>query len=68
MCIDQVLNFGTHGVERDHAAALSYFRMAAAAGDAEAMAHLGSMCANGYGRGLAGYGVTKQGLGTVTGA
>lgn len=47
--VGQVLNFGTHGVERDHAAALSYFRMAAAAGDAEAMAHLGSMCANGYG-------------------
>ncbi len=46
-----MLNFGTHGVERDHAAALSYFRMAASAGDAEAMAHLGAMFANGYDRG-----------------
>lgn len=45
----QVLNYGTHGVDRDHGAALAYFKLAAAAGDVDAMAHLGAMFANGYG-------------------
>lgn len=39
----QVLNYGTHGVARDHGAALQYFKLAAAAGDVGAMAHLGHM-------------------------
>ncbi|KXZ44261.1 hypothetical protein GPECTOR_70g492 [Gonium pectorale] len=47
--VGQVLNYGTHGVDRDHAAAMAYFKMAAASGDVDAMAHLGSMYANGYG-------------------
>ncbi|GFR40754.1 hypothetical protein Agub_g1365, partial [Astrephomene gubernaculifera] len=68
--VGQVLNYGTHGIDRDHAAALSYFKLAAGvdsasdstagggagsggsecgSGDIDAMAHLGSMYANGYG-------------------
>ncbi|KAG2433559.1 hypothetical protein HYH02_012676 [Chlamydomonas schloesseri] len=47
--VGQVLNYGTHGVDRDHGAALAYFKLAAAAGDVDAMAHLGAMYANGYG-------------------
>ncbi|KAG2498098.1 hypothetical protein HYH03_003856 [Edaphochlamys debaryana] len=47
--VGQVLNYGTHGVDRDHGAALSYFLMAATAGDVDAMGHLGAMYANGYG-------------------
>ncbi|PNW85669.1 hypothetical protein CHLRE_03g197400v5 [Chlamydomonas reinhardtii] len=47
--VGQVLNYGTHGVDRDHGAALAYFKLAAAAGDVDAMAHLGAMFANGYG-------------------
>ncbi len=43
----QVLNFGTHGVERDHRTALTYLRRAAEAGDAQAMGHLAHMLANG---------------------
>ena len=37
----------SHGVERDHAAAVQYLLRAADAGDADAMAHLGHMHANG---------------------
>jgi len=42
----QVLNFGTHGMQRDHAAAMHYLHRASEA-DAEAMGHLGHMHANG---------------------
>jgi SEL1 protein len=47
--VGQVLNYGTHGVQRDHATAKHYFQQAAAADDADAMAHLGHMHANGLG-------------------
>mmetsp|Transcript_12326 Transcript_12326/g.26616 ORF Transcript_12326/g.26616 Transcript_12326/m.26616 type:complete len:777 (-) Transcript_12326:145-2475(-) len=47
--VGQVLNYGTHGVQRDHVQALHYFQRAAEAGDHDAMAHLGHMYANGYG-------------------
>lgn len=47
--IGQLLNFGGHGVERDHAKALQYLTRAAAQGDADAAAHLGHMYANGLG-------------------
>eukprot|EP00878_Enallax_costatus_P015396 GHUV01016127.1.p1 GENE.GHUV01016127.1~~GHUV01016127.1.p1 ORF type:complete len:751 (+),score=236.62 GHUV01016127.1:451-2703(+) len=46
--VGTLLNFGTHGVSRDHAAAAHYLQRAAAAGSDEAMAHLGHM----YGAGL----------------
>ncbi|KAK9818102.1 hypothetical protein WJX72_007209 [[Myrmecia] bisecta] len=39
----------SHGDMRDHEQALRYFRQAAASGDADAMAHLGHMYANGQG-------------------
>ena len=45
--VGQVLNFGLHGVARDHVAASHYLRRAAAAGDGEAAAHLGHMAAAG---------------------
>ncbi|KAG1672527.1 hypothetical protein FOA52_002836 [Chlamydomonas sp. UWO 241] len=47
--VGQVLNYGSHGVDRDHSAALHYLQKAAAAGDIEATAHLGHMHANGHG-------------------
>lgn len=37
----------SHGVARDHAAAVQYLQRAADGGDADAMAHLGHMYANG---------------------
>jgi len=43
----QVLNYGTHGMQRDHEAAMHYLDSASKAGDAEAMGHLGHMHANG---------------------
>lgn len=55
--VGQVLNYGTHGVQRDHAQALHYLQRAADAGDHDAMAHLGHMYANGFG--------TKQDLATA---
>lgn len=47
--VGQVLNYGTHGVAKDHAAASHYLRRAAAAGDGDAAAHLGHMAASGLG-------------------
>lgn len=47
--VGTLLNFGTHGVGRDHVAAAHYLQRAAAAGSEEAMAHLGHM----YGAGEA---------------
>lgn len=49
--VGQVLNYGTHGVQRDHDQALHYLQRAAEAGDHEAMAHLGHMYSNGFGTG-----------------
>lgn len=49
--VGQVLNYGTHGVQRDHAAAMRYLKRAADAGDVVAMAQLGHMHANGMVRG-----------------
>jgi len=46
--VGTLLNFGLHGVNRDHVAAAHYLQRAAAAGNAEAQAHLGHM----YGAGL----------------
>ena len=37
----------SHGAQRDHEAAVRYLRQAAEAGDADAMAHLGHIYANG---------------------
>lgn len=47
--VGRVFNYGSHGVSRDHASALHYLKSAAQGGDAEAMAHLGHMHANGFG-------------------
>jgi SEL1 protein len=47
--VGQVLNAGTHGISRDHSAAAHYLHRAGGAGDAEAMANLGSMYAAGMG-------------------
>lgn len=41
--VGTLLNIGTHGVSRDHVAAAHYLQRAAAAGNDEAMAHLGHM-------------------------
>jgi SEL1 protein len=41
--VGTLLNLGTHGVSRDHSAAAHYLARAAAAGNDEAMAHLGHM-------------------------
>eukprot|EP00879_Flechtneria_rotunda_P018269 GHRR01019166.1.p1 GENE.GHRR01019166.1~~GHRR01019166.1.p1 ORF type:complete len:833 (+),score=340.80 GHRR01019166.1:350-2848(+) len=46
--VGTLLNIGTHGVNRDHVAAAHYLARAAAAGNDDAMAHLGHM----YGAGL----------------
>jgi hypothetical protein len=45
----QLLNYGARGMAQDHRAAYRYFTQAAAAGDADAMSHLGHMHANGLG-------------------
>lgn len=47
--VGTLLNIGTHGVVRDHEAAAHYLQRAAAAGNAEAMAHLGHMYGSGLG-------------------
>lgn len=47
--VGTLLNIGTHGVVRDHAAAAHYLQRAAASGSAEAMAHLGHMYGSGMG-------------------
>ena len=47
--IGQLLNAGARGMTRDHARAYRYFTQAAAAGDVDAMSHLGHMHANGLG-------------------
>lgn len=47
--VGTLLNIGTHGVVRDHEAAAHYLQRAAAAGSAEAMAHLGHMHGSGMG-------------------
>lgn len=47
VCSFQVLNFGTHGMQRDHIAAMHYLQRAAVAGVAEAAGQLGHMHANG---------------------
>lgn len=47
--VGQVLNYGTHGVARDHSAAVKYLTAASDAGDADAAAHLGHMYASGRG-------------------
>lgn len=47
--VGTLLNIGTHGVVRDHEAAAHYLQRAAAAGNVEAMAHLGHMYASGLG-------------------
>jgi SEL1 protein len=47
--VGTLLNIGTHGVVRDHEAAAHYLQRAAAAGSAEAMAHLGHMYGSGMG-------------------
>ncbi|KAL6764024.1 hypothetical protein V8C86DRAFT_2480771 [Haematococcus lacustris] len=45
--VAQVLNYGMHGMQRDHSAAMQYLQRAAEAGDVQAMGHLGNMYANG---------------------
>ena len=45
--VGRVLHAGSHGVARDARAALHYLARAAAAGDVDAMAHLGHMHASG---------------------
>lgn len=47
--IGQLLNYGARGLRQDHRRAYRYFTQAAAAGDADAMSHLGHMHANGLG-------------------
>lgn len=47
--VGTLLNLGTHGVSRDHSAAAHYLARAAAAGNDEAMAHLGHMHGAGMG-------------------
>ena len=47
--VGALLHTGAKGVARDHRAAYRYFAQAAAAGDADAMSHLGHMHANGVG-------------------
>ena len=47
--VGQLLNAGARGMTKDHARAYRYFTQAAAAGDVDAMSHLGHMHANGLG-------------------
>ena len=47
--VGRLLNAGARGVKADRKAAYKYFTQAAAAGDADALAHLGHMWANGIG-------------------
>ena len=47
--IGQILSVGAKGLRRDRARAYRYFTQAAAQGDADAMAQLGHMFANGLG-------------------
>jgi len=47
--VGRLLHHGAKGMTRDHKAAFRYFAQAAAAGDADATAHLGHMHANGVG-------------------
>ena len=47
--VGRLLNAGARGVKADRKSAYKYFTQAAAAGDADALAHLGHMWANGIG-------------------